>query len=283
MDIIDTPRELSEISHRFIQSGSSIALVPTMGALHDGHSSLIHAARAEADIIFVSAFVNPLQFGNPDDLALYPSTRANDEEVCRRQGVHVLYRPEPAAMYPDGFGTSVHVSHLADILEGSSRPGHFDGVATVVAKLFNAARPHVAVFGEKDYQQVAVIRRMLVDLDMNIRLVVAPTVRESDGLAMSSRNVRLTPEARGSASKLHRALTAAMSAFSNGTTDVRKIDETIRSICADPLISLDYVEIVDAVTLERVQRASVGDVVLIAAIVGGIRLIDNIRLGTPLP
>ena len=253
-----------------------------MGALHVGHSSLMDVARTEADIIIVSAFVNPLQFGNPDDFALYPSTRANDEDVCRQHGVHVLYRPEPAVMYPDGFGTSVHVSHLADILEGSSRPGHFDGVATVVAKLFNAARPNVAVFGEKDYQQVAVIRRMLVDLDMNIRLVVAPTVRDSDGLAMSSRNVRLNPEARRSASKLHRALTTAVTAFSNGTTGVRDLDETIRTICADPLITVDYVEIVDAVTLERVQQACAGNVVLIAATVGGIRLIDNIRLGAPL-
>jgi len=251
-----------------------------MGALHRGHLSLIELARTHADIVIVSTFVNPLQFDNAEDFDRYPETRLADEDMCRQRGVHVLFRPTLSEMYPNGFATNVHVEGLSSILEGASRPGHFDGVATVVAKLFNNVDPDVAVFGAKDFQQVAVIRRMAMDLGFRIRIIVAPTVREIDGLAMSSRNVRLDIEARRAATGLSKGLFAARTAFSAGTTSARTLVElVVGHMGTSPLVTVDYVQIVDPYDLKPVEDAGPDDVAVVAAIVGGVRLIDNLVLG----
>lgn len=280
MDVITSSEGLREFVAARRSEGGSIGFVPTMGALHHGHLSLIDVAHENADLVVVSAFVNPLQFDKAEDFDRYPDTRRADEEMCRQRGVQVLYRPNVAEMYPSGFATNVHVGGLSSILEGASRPGHFDGVATVVAKLFNTVDPDVAVFGAKDFQQVAVIRRMVTDLGFRVRIIVAPTVRESDGLAMSSRNVRLDAEARGAATQLSKGLFAARAAFQSGTTNSNTLVDLVADhIGASPLVTADYVHIVDPYTLQPVDIAGPDDVVLVAAIVGGIRLIDNLVLG----
>lgn len=280
MDVITSPEALQALLAGQRRAGRTIGFVPTMGALHDGHLSLIDLARSHADVVVVSAFVNPLQFDDKSDFDRYPQAEAADAAMCSGRSVDVLYRPSPAAMYPAGFSTTVHVSGLSEILEGASRPGHFDGVATVVAKLLNAADPDVSVFGAKDFQQVAVIRRMVADLDFRTRILVAPTVRESDGLAMSSRNVRLGSDARSAAVNLHRGLSAAHVAFASGTTDSNELlDHVVARATASPLVTIDYVRIADPNDLSVVETARPGDVVLIAAIVDGVRLIDNVVLG----
>ncbi|MFM8858090.1 MAG: pantoate--beta-alanine ligase [Actinomycetota bacterium] len=260
--------------------GRTIGFVPTMGALHRGHLSLIDIAHHHADIVIVSAFVNPLQFDNAEDFDRYPETRHADEDLCRQQQVQILYRPNAAEMYPSGFATSVRVDGLSAILEGASRPGHFDGVATVVAKLFNTVDPDIAVFGAKDFQQIAVIRTMVKDLGFRVRIIVAPTVRESDGLAMSSRNVRLDIEARRAATGLSKGLFAARTAFRAGTTSARTlVDLVVGHMRSSPLVTVDYVQIVDPYNLKPVEVAGRDDVAVVAAIVGGVRLIDNLALG----
>ena len=274
----------SEVVRDFVATkrtrGLSIGFVPTMGALHRGHLSLIDLAHRHADIVIVSAFVNPLQFENAEDFDRYPNSQQADEEMCRQQNVQILYRPSAAEMYPTGFATSVHVDGLSSVLEGASRPGHFDGVSTVVAKLFNTVDPDIAVFGAKDFQQVAVIRRMVKDLGFRVRVVVAPTVRDKDGLAMSSRNVRLDSDARLAATTLSKGLFAARSAFRTGTTSPEAlVDSVTATIGESPFVTVDYVRIVDPYSLEPVDDAGPDDVVLLAAIVGGVRLIDNLVLG----
>jgi pantoate--beta-alanine ligase len=281
VDLITSPDVLQTFVLDQRRHGNTVGLVPTMGALHRGHLSLIDIARRHADIVIVSTFVNPLQFENRRDFDLYPLTQSADEEMCQANGVHVLYRPTPEVMYPSGFSTTVHVAGLSDILEGASRPGHFDGVATVVTKLLTAADPDIAVFGAKDFQQVAVIRRMVSDLGFRVRIIVAPTVREDDGLAMSSRNVRLDSEARSAARGLHRGLHAACEAFATGTTDAAILrNVVIAKVSSSPLVNVDYVHIVDPYSLDIVSEAGPDDVVLIAAVVGGVRLIDNVVLGS---
>ena len=251
-----------------------------MGALHEGHLSLIDMARSNADVVIVSAFVNPLQFDDPSDFERYPQTLISDEKMCAERDVDVLFRPSPASMYPQGFSTTIHVAELSDILEGGSRPGHFDGVATVVAKLLLAAEPDIAVFGAKDFQQVAVIKRMVADLGIAVRILVAPTVRESDGLAMSSRNIRLSPEQRVAARGIHRGLLAARTAFDSGCTDAESLVRSVETRIRESLLmEIDYVQIVDPHTLHSVDHAGPDDVVLVAAVVGGVRLIDNLILG----
>lgn len=280
MDVITSAEALRTFIASRRQQGDSIGFVPTMGALHHGHLSLIDVAHENADLVVVSAFVNPLQFENSKDFDLYPQTQLADEEMCKERGVRVLYRPTPSEMYPAGFATNIHVAGLSSILEGASRPGHFDGVATVVAKLFATVDPDVAVFGAKDFQQVAVIRRMVKDLGFRVRVVVAPTVRESDGLAMSSRNVRLDTEARRAATHLSKGLFAARAGFRTGTTNPGKLVELVTDLIgASSLVEIDYVHIVDPYSLQPVEEAGPDDVVLVAAIVGGVRLIDNLVLG----
>lgn len=276
MNVSRTAEELTATIDR--RDDATIALVPTMGALHQGHTSLFDEARRRADVVVASIFVNPLQFGDPVDLAAYPSTLDADLELCRRHGVDVVYLPQASTMYPMGFSTKVHVSGITDVLEGRSRPGHFDGVTTVVAKLLNACRPDIAVFGQKDFQQATVVRRMMTDLDIQVRLVLAPTVRDTDGLALSSRNVRLDPAARESATALWRGLSAAKKAYDAGERSGGTLSTIVRSHCASPLIELDYVAIVDTESLVSKEICDDDSVILIAAVVGGVRLIDNVLL-----
>lgn len=284
MDVITSVDDLRMFIAARRSRGETVGFVPTMGALHDGHVSLIDLAHTHADVVVVSAFVNPLQFDNKADFDLYPQTANSDETMCSQHGVDVLYRPSPSEMYPQGFATTIHVAELSTILEGASRPGHFDGVATVVAKLFAIVDPDIAVFGAKDFQQVAVVQRMVKDLGFRVRLIVAPTVRESDGLAMSSRNVRLDPEPRRAATSLYQGLLAARAAFARGTTDPHLlVSEVTQHVATSPLVEIDYVQIVDPYSLSPVDECGPDDVVLIAARVGGVRLIDNMVLGDVVP
>lgn len=275
MIIARTVAELSEATGR----DGRIALVPTMGALHRGHSSLFDVARRHAGVVVASIFVNPLQFGDPADLAAYPSTLDADLDLCRRHGVDVVYCPDATTMYPPGFATTVHIAGITDVLEGRSRPGHFDGVSTVVAKLLNACRPHLAVFGQKDFQQVAVIRRLVTDLDLAVEVLVAPTVRDSDGLALSSRNIRLDETARREATALWRGLARARGAFATGERDAETLCALVRDECRSPLIEIDYVAAVDDQSLRPADPCDERTVILLAATVGGVRLIDNVLLG----
>ena len=261
--------------------GARIGLVPTMGALHAGHRSLIAAAAAECDVVVVSIFVNPLQFGDPSDIAAYPRTLERDLEVCAAAGATVVFAPSVTEMYPggpDAVATTVSVAGVSSSWEGASRPGHFDGVATVVAKLFSIAGPCRAYFGQKDFQQLAVVRRMAADLCLPVEVVGCPTVREPDGLALSSRNVRLSPDERSAAVVLSRALAAGQSALAAGVISTEELTSIMRGVVdSEPGVALDYAVAVDAATL--VEPAVVSDAgtirLLIAAIVGPVRLIDN--------
>lgn len=264
--------------------GRSIALVPTMGALHRGHLELIRTARDRADVVVVSIFVNPLQFGERADFDHYPRPIDDDLQACDDAGVDAVYAPTAAAMYPDGFASTVHVSGLSERMEGASRPGHFDGVTTVVTKLFAAVRPDVAVFGEKDYQQLAVVRRMVADLDLGVDIVGQPTVREPDGLALSSRNRRLGDAQRRAAVCIPDAIRAGIecaASASNAREVVRAAEAVIDS---EPLADLDYVTVFDStglcpVTELRDDHRRPGQVrIAVAARFGEVRLIDNADL-----
>lgn len=279
MIIAPTAQELATATAPCRRQGRPIALVPTMGALHRGHTSLFDAAHRDSAFVVASIFVNPLQFSEPSDLLAYPAPLESDLELCRLHEVDAVYTPTARAMYPSGFATTVHIDGLTDKLEGQSRPGHFDGVTTVVTKLFNACRPDFAIFGQKDFQQAAVIRRLITDLDFPLEIVVAPTCRDDDGLALSSRNIRLTPEARTRATKLWRGLTAAKEQFDSGERHSEQLIETIRIICSIDGMELDYVEVADTETLETKPLADERSVILLAAVVDGVRLIDNVLLG----
>lgn len=259
--------------------GASIGLVPTMGALHEGHLSLIRAARADNDIVVVSIFVNPTQFGPGEDLARYPRDLAGDSLLCSEAGADLIFCPSAAEMYPEPYSTWVEVEGLTRGLCGRSRPGHFRGVCTVVSKLFNICAPDRAYFGEKDAQQLAVVDRMVRNLDFPVEIVRCPTVREPDGLAMSSRNARLSAEERAQAPVLYRALCAAVERVRAGERDAAVIDRLIRSILAEaPLGVVDYVEIVGCEDLQPVETLT-GDILLAVAVrFGGTRLIDNVRV-----
>jgi len=283
--VIDTPAGVRAWSDGIHVTGDTIGLVPTMGALHRGHLELIDAARRLADEVIVSIFVNPLQFGEQGDYDRYPRPLEDDLRVCRAAGVGVVYVPTAAAMYPDGFATSVHVAGLTDPMEGASRPGHFDGVTTVVTKLFGATRPDVAVFGEKDYQQLSVVRRLTADLDFGIDIVAHPTVREPDGLALSSRNRRLDDAQRRAATCIPTAISAALE---SATSDVSDASDVIVAatyfIDAEPLATLEYVTVFDGATLRPIDRFEDGHRqagrvrIAIAARFGDVRLIDNADL-----
>ncbi|MPY95351.1 MAG: pantoate--beta-alanine ligase [Acidimicrobiia bacterium] len=258
--------------------GGVVGLVPTMGYLHAGHASLVAAARAECDHVTASVFVNPLQFGQADDLATYPRDLERDLGVAEEAGADLVFAPAVEEMYPAGRPfTTVSVAELTAGWEGAVRPGHFDGVATVVAKLFAIAGPSRAYFGEKDYQQLQVVRRMAVDLDLPVDVVACPTVREGDGLALSSRNVHLGPEERRAATVLRRALDAGIAAAAAGERDPAAVDAAMaRLVTGEPLAQLDYAAIVRPDTLESPDRIEPGEYrLLIAARVGKPRLIDN--------
>jgi pantoate--beta-alanine ligase len=260
-------------------AGRGVALVPTMGGFHAGHRSLMRAARADADLVVVSLFVNPTQFGPGEDLEAYPRDLETDTAVAAAEGVDVLFVPTVAAMYPNGARTTVHVDGLTARLCGRSRPSHFDGVATVVAKLFSIVGPCRAYFGRKDAQQLAVVRRLVADLNLAVTVVGCPLVRDADGLALSSRNAYLDDNERRTATVLHRALRAAADAAGDGVRDAAAIrDAAAATIAAEPGVRLDYAELVDAETIEPAPRVEGELVLAVAAYVGRTHLIDNLRM-----
>jgi pantoate--beta-alanine ligase len=276
METIHEPRAMQAWSDAARRRGERIALVPTMGALHAGHEALIAEARQHADRIVVSIFVNPMQFDRRDDFERYPRALADDVARCESAGADAVYAPAPAAMYPEGFQSAVEVARLSAPLCGKARPGHFRGVTTVVTKLFHAVRPDVAVFGEKDYQQLAILRRMTADLDFGIEIVGVPTVREADGLALSSRNRLLAPAERDAARCVPRALAAAAAAVSAGETrPAAIIAQAAAQIAAEPRARLEYAELRDPETLEEVADVRMPALLALAVWVGGVRLIDN--------
>jgi len=276
MRTIEYVRDMHAWSDQARQSGLRVGLVPTMGYLHEGHLSLVQWVAAHSDRTVVSIFVNPLQFGPSEDLARYPRDLDRDRGMLERAGVDVLYLPVASEMYPAGFQTEVNVSAVTVGLCGRSRPGHFRGVTTVVAKLFNTVKPHLAAFGEKDFQQLVAIRRMAVDLNFDIEVVGLPIVREPDGLAMSSRNRYLSAEERSAALALSRALAAARELEAGGERRASVlVDRVAALLSAEKLVRIDYVELVDTASLQPVVNIEQPAVLAIAAFVGTTRLIDN--------
>ncbi len=275
MQILRTPLELSQSVDARRVEGQVVAMVPTMGALHQGHTSLFEIAQHQADVVVATIFVNPLQFNDSIDFANYPLQIDRDTQLLEKHGVHYLYAPTVETMYGSGFSTSVHIAGITDLLEGAARPGHFSGVATVVSKLLSAGRPDIAVFGQKDFQQFAVIQRMVADLDMPIRLIMAPTIRERDGLAMSSRNVRLSASARLEARAISQGLSEAQYLFTTGNRESQKLVEAVESVIAPTSAVVDYVKVIDAASLQDLSSASRGSVIVVAVILDGVRLIDN--------
>jgi len=276
MQSIEHPAEMAAWSQEVRSRGETVAFVPTMGFLHEGHLSLMRRARDCADHLVVSIFVNPLQFGPGEDLERYPRDPDGDADRCREVGTDVLFLPSSTALYPDGFQTTVQPGALALPLCGASRPGHFDGVATVVLKLFNIVSPDLAVFGRKDYQQLQVLRRMGRDLDLPVEILGMPIVRETDGIAMSSRNAYLSPAQRLQAQVLHRALDRVEAALAGGERSTAVLVELASSlISAQPLAEIDYVELVDAESLQPTGEVSSPALLALAVRFGGTRLIDN--------
>jgi pantoate--beta-alanine ligase len=279
MQIIKTTQALHTWARRAHKNSRTVGLVPTMGALHEGHLSLIRAAKAACDFTAVSLFVNPTQFGPKEDFAKYPRTFASDWELLSKTGVDVLFAPPEEEMYPPGASTFVEVTGLSDRLDGKSRPGHFRGVATIVSKLFAAAEPDRAYFGQKDAAQIAVLRRMVTDLRLPVEIVVCPIVREADGLAMSSRNRFLSVKERGQALVLCRAVSKVQQLHKSGTTQSAKLIAAAQSVIAtQPAVRVDYIAAVDWATLEPVEEAVPGTLFAVAAWVGETRLIDNVIL-----
>lgn len=255
----------------------TIGLVPTMGFLQEGHLSLIRQARRENDLVILSIFVNPIQFGMGEDFEEYPRDLEGDASLAEQNGCHIIYAPTVTEMYPNGYATFVDVEHLTEGLCGASRPGHFRGVTTVVAKLFNIVTPDHAYFGQKDAQQVLVIQRMAKDLNMDVDVVIMPTVREADGLAMSSRNTYLTPKQRTAATILFRSLREAEAKIKNGQRDTNAIIQFInQTIANEPLANIDYIAIVDTEELKPIEIINGRTLIALAIRVGKTRLIDNI-------
>ncbi|MBN8817174.1 MAG: pantoate--beta-alanine ligase [Sphingomonas sp.] len=258
--------------------GGRIALVPTMGALHAGHMALVADARARADHVVVSIFVNPLQFGQNEDFSVYPRREATDIAMLQAAGVSIVWTPQVSLMYPEGFASNLHVAGVSEGLDGVWRPGHFDGVATVVAKLFNQVRPDVACFGEKDYQQLAVIRRMVADLDLGIEIVGVPTQRDVDGLALSSRNAYLDSDQRARAIALPEALVMTGEAILSGGDVASALLRAEQHLLEHGFHSVDYFALCDAESLTPLARLDRPARLLVAARIGGTRLIDNIAV-----
>ncbi len=257
--------------------GSSIALAPTMGALHNGHAALMERAAELSDLTVVSIFVNPTQFDRSDDFEMYPRTLEDDLRLCESVGIDAVYMPTASAMYPAGFDTTIDPGALAKRWEGEHRVGHFAGVATVVTKLLTAVQPHVAVFGEKDFQQLAIIKHIVRDLGLPVDIIGIPTIREDDGLAMSSRNVRLTPEARADATSIKRGMDEAIGR-SQHASDTSQIAEDVTSAITECGGTVEYVAVVDPNTLEPMMTVDRDAQLLVAAWFGGVRLIDNARI-----
>lgn len=280
MEIVTRAPRMTLLSREARARGERIGFVPTMGALHEGHLSLLRRARQASTLVVMSLFVNPAQFGPGEDFQRYPRDLARDADLAREAGTQILYAPEERDVYPPGFGTAVTVETLDSVLEGAGRPGHFRGVATVVTKLLNRVSPHVAFFGQKDAQQAVLVRRMVRDLEMDVEIEIGPTVREADGLALSSRNVYLSPEERRAAPVLCRALRRAESAIvSEEERDPERVLSLIReTVATEPLVSLEYAAVVDGDTLRPLEKIRGSVLVPLAARLGATRLIDNILL-----
>jgi pantoate--beta-alanine ligase len=260
------------------REGRTVALVPTMGALHKGHVTLMERAKKMADRVVATIFVNPKQFGPSEDFSAYPRRENQDFEMLNAAGVHLLFAPEVAAMYPANFATNIHIGGIGEILDGAHRPGHFDGVATVVAKLLLQALPDIALFGEKDYQQLVLIRRLVADLNIPVDIIGVETVREADGLALSSRNAYLTPEERAKAATLYAAITVAAKGIAQGENIVAAVSSARQKILAAGFSSVDYVEARHAETLAPLGSNAEPGRVLAAAHLGRARLIDNVAV-----
>jgi len=275
MQTLRTIAEVRAAVHATRERGGTVGLVPTMGAFHDGHLSLMRAARAAHDLVVVSLFVNPTQFGPGEDLAAYPRDEQSDASLAEGAGTDILFAPPVDEVYPDGFATSIHVSGITDVLCGATRPGHFDGVATVVTKLFGIVAPDAAYFGQKDAQQILVVRRVVRDLDLPVQVVACPIVRERDGLAMSSRNAYLDAASRQRATALNRALGAAEAAVAAGHTTAAEVLGAARAELATSGIDPEYLELRSPDDLAEVDAVAPAALLAVAARVGAARLIDN--------
>ncbi len=276
--VIRTSAELREKVAAWKRSGMLVGVVPTMGALHDGHLSLARAAREQSDRVIVTIFVNPMQFNNPDDLTKYPRDEAHDLALLEAEGVDVLFAPGVDEVYPDGFATTVSVSGVSEPLEGAFRPGHFDGVATVVSKLFGMTQAGRAFFGEKDWQQLQVVRRLVEDLNIPIRIIGCPTIREADGLAMSSRNVRLSAAERAQAPALHQIMQAAAAEIRDGAPVGETLMNAQAAILEAGFGAVEYLELRSVEGLRPMTSLSEPARMLVAAQLGDVRLIDNIAV-----
>lgn len=282
MKIVRTARSMTAWSERLRREGVTIGFVPTMGALHDGHRSLIRAARLRCDALVVSIFVNPAQFSPTEDLSTYPRPIARDRALCREEGVDVCFEPTTLDMYPEGSQTTVTVPALARRWEGAARPHHFAGVATVVTKLFGIVRPHLALFGQKDYQQAALVRQLVSDLNLGVAIRVRPTVRERDGLAMSSRNANLSPDERQIAPLLFQALRTGRLMVESGMSDGAAIERIMRqTIEQAPTIHVEYLAVCDPDSLQPLSVVEDRAVLLGAVRIRSIRLIDNLLVKMP--
>ena len=281
MDVLETIEQMRSACQAAKQGGKRLGLVPTMGALHEGHLSLVRAAKVRCDVVAASIFVNPTQFGPKEDFSKYPRSFERDRELLEKEGVELLFAPSVEEMYPPGAVTFVTVEGLSERLCGQSRPGHFRGVTTVVSKLFHIMQPDLAFFGQKDAAQVAIIRRMVLDLSFGVEIVVCPIVRQADGLAMSSRNAYLSPQQRTSALVLSRSLAQVKKLFEQGERCAAKLGAAGKQIFVEePSVRVDYFEIVDPESLEPVEHIREPALVAVAAFVGSTRLIDNVVLTT---
>jgi pantoate--beta-alanine ligase len=279
MEVIATVKEMQQRSEQLRQKGKTIVFVPTMGYLHEGHLALMRDGKQEGDALIISIFVNPTQFGPGEDYERYPRDMKRDLRLAQKVGVDIVFTPSAHEMYPDGFQTAVEVAKITKNLCGLSRPGHFRGVTTVVAKLFNIVKPHVSLFGQKDYQQLVTIKRMVEDLNMDIETIGIPTVRERDGLAMSSRNAYLSPQKRKEATSLYRALRTGEELFRQGERNTAAILTKIRGIIEEGnSATIDYAKICDAHTLEDIEEIKGEAIIAMAVHIGKTRLIDNIIL-----
>ncbi len=280
MEIINRRQRMFSIARKLRREAKTVGFVPTMGALHDGHLALVKEARAACDVVVVSIFVNPAQFNVRSDLDNYPRDLTTDAAILAEYDVDHIFAPEPHEIYPEGFSTYVNVECLTDTLEGASRPGHFRGVTTVVTILFNTVRPDIAFFGQKDAQQVAVIRRLTTDLGFETEIVVVPTVREESGLAMSSRNALLSAEERQKAVVIINALRDAKLAFKKGERNASDLTQIVRErVETEPLAGLDYVAVVGRDSLQPIEKIGDDEVLIVAAVyIGEVRLIDNVIL-----
>ena len=279
MKIIKSPKTMQRVCRGIKQKGKIIGFVPTMGYLHEGHLSLVRVAKKKSDVLVVSIFINPTQFGPKDDFKRYPKDLKRDKRLLKEIGCDFLFVPDIKNMYPEGYDTYVEVENLTRILEGASRPEHFKGVTTIVAKLFNIVQPDIAVFGQKDFQQAVVIKRMVKDLNFPVKIIVAPTIREKSGLALSSRNLYLSDEEKKQALVLYQSLNLAKKMIESGERDSRRIKNRMRLLIQKkPKAKIDYIAINDSETLRPLKKLKGNVLISLAVRVGKTRLIDNVRI-----